>query len=77
MFTRRMRPYSLKQSRRALSSVLYDYKKIKVSLCNISKRLTTYQVGHEEGLVGVTFDVGVVVGVPYKRTSRARVSDQV
>jgi hypothetical protein len=43
---------------------------------NLSLRLT-YQVGHEEGLVGVTFDVGVVVGVPYKRTSRARVSDQV
>ena len=39
--------------------------------------MINYQVGYEEGLVGVTFDVWVIVGVPYKRTSRARVSDQV
>ena len=35
-----------------------------------------YQVGDKESLVGVTFNVGIIVGVPYKRTSRARVSDQ-
>ena len=42
----------------------------------LSDIMGNYQVGHKERLVGVAFDVWVIVWVPYKRTSRARVSDQ-
>jgi len=43
----------------------------------LSDIMGNYQVGHKERLVGVAFDVLVIVWVPYKRTSRARVRDQV